>query len=161
MSKRREGREVTIQFLYQQDIHGDRAADLRKDFWAFREAKTSVREFAENLIAGVNAHLAEVDARIVKYVENFGIERLAAVDRNILRLAIYEMLHCMETPPVVAISEAIELAKKFGGEDSGRFVNGVLDKFKGELTRPLREASPSRTQEPGVSDQTRRLPPES
>src|SRR5207302_1122135 len=108
---------------------------------AFREAKQSVREFAENLIAGVNAHLAEVDARIVKYVENFGIERLAAVDRNILRLAIHEMFHCMETPPVVAINEAIEIARKFGGEDSSRFVNGVLDKIKGELTRPLREAA--------------------
>ena len=141
MSKRRDGREVAVQFLYQQDIHGDRATDLRKDFWAFRETKTSVREYAETLIAGVNAQLADVDARIVKYVQNFGIARLAAVDRNILRLAIYEMFHCMETPPVVAINEAIEIARKFGGEDSSRFVNGVLDKIKGELTRPLREAS--------------------
>jgi N utilization substance protein B len=145
MSKRREGREVAVQFLYQQDIHGDRATDLRPDFWNFRETKTSVREFAENLIAGVNAQLADVDARIVKYVENFGIARLAAVDRNILRLAIYEMFHCMETPPVVAINEAIEIARKFGGEDSSRFVNGVLDKIKGELTRPLREASGPRS----------------
>ncbi len=141
MSKRREGRETAVQFLYQQDIHGDRTVDLRKDFWNFRETKTSVREYAETLIAGVNAQLAAVDARIVKYVENFGIARLAAVDRNILRLAIYEMFYCMETPPVVAINEAIEIARKFGGEDSSRFVNGVLDKIKGELTRPLREAS--------------------
>ena len=141
MSKRREGREAAIQYLYQQDIHGDHTTDLRADFWAFREAKASVREYAENLIAGVNAQLADVDARIVKYVENFGIARLAAVDRNILRLAIYEMFHCMETPPVVAINEAIEIARKFGGEDSSRFVNGVLDKIKGELTRPLREAA--------------------
>ena len=141
MSKRREGREAAVQYLYQQDIHGDHTTDLRADFWAFREAKTSVREYAENLIAGVNTNLAGVDARIVKYVENFGIERLAAVDRNILRLAIYEMFHCMETPPVVAINEAIEIARKFGGEDSSRFVNGVLDKIKGELTRPLREAA--------------------
>jgi N utilization substance protein B len=144
MSKRREGREAAVQFLYQQDIHGDRATDLRPDFWNFRETKTSVREYAENLISGVNAHLADVDARIVKYVENFGIARLAAVDRNILRLAIYEMFHCMETPPVVAINEAIEIARKFGGEDSSRFVNGVLDRIKGELTRPLREASTPR-----------------
>lgn len=144
MSKRREGREAAVQYLYQQDIHGDHVTDLRADFWRFREAKTSVREYAENLIAGVNSNLASVDRRIVKYVENFGIERLAAVDRNILRLAIYEMFHCMETPPVVAINEAIEIARKFGGEDSSRFVNGVLDKIKGELTRPLREASAPR-----------------
>ena len=140
MSKRREGREAAVQYLYQQDIHGDHTTDLRPDFWAFREAKASVREYAENLIAGVNAQRTDVNARIVKYVENFGIERLAAVDRNILRLAIYEMFYCMETPPVVAINEAIEIARKFGGEDSSRFVNGVLDKIKGELTRPLREA---------------------
>jgi N utilization substance protein B len=150
MSKRREGREAAVQFLYQQDIHGDHTSDLSKDFWAFREAKTSVREYAETLIAGVNANLAGVDARIVKFVENFGIARLAAVDRNILRLAIYEMFHCMETPPVVAINEAIEIARKFGGEDSSRFVNGVLDKIKGELTRPLREAAGPRVEGKGT-----------
>ena len=141
MSKRREGREVAVQFLYQQDIHGDRATDLRADFWNFRETKASVRDFANNLIAGVNAHIAEVDERIKKYAINFEIGRLATVDRNILRLAIYEMLNCMETPPIVAINEAIEIARRFGGEDSSRFVNGVLDRIKGDLTRPLREAS--------------------
>jgi N utilization substance protein B len=141
MSKRREGREAAVQYLYQLEIHGDRKADLHVDFWNFREAKPAVREFADRLIAGVIAHLDEVDALIKKYLQNFEIGRLAAVDRNVLRLAIHEMLHCMETPPVVAINEAIEIAKKFGGEDSGRFVNGILDKVKGELTRPLRAAA--------------------
>ncbi|MEQ1853291.1 MAG: transcription antitermination factor NusB [Chthoniobacteraceae bacterium] len=141
MSKRREGREAAIQYLYQLEIHGDRAADLTADFWNMCEAKPAVREYANNLIAGVNAHIADVDERIKKYAINFEIGRLAAVDRNILRLAIYEMLYCMETPPIVAINEALEIAKKFGGEDSARFVNGILDKVKGELTRPLREAA--------------------
>jgi len=141
MSKRREGREAAVQYLYQLDIHGDRATDLLVEFWKLRDSAEKVRGFAEQLIAGVNAHLPEVDERIKKYALNFEIGRLAAVDRNVLRLAIYEMLHCMETPPVVAINEAIEIAKKFGGEDSGRFVNGILDKVKTELTRPLREAS--------------------
>jgi len=140
MSKRREGREAAVQYLYQLDIHGDRSADLRAGFWNLRDSAEKVRGFAEQLIAGVNAHLPEVDERIKKYVLNFEIGRLAAVDRNVLRLAIYEMLHCMDTPPIVAINEAIEIAKKFGGEDSGRFVNGILDKVKTELTRPLREA---------------------
>ena len=142
MSKRREGREAAIQYLYQLEVHGDRTADLHKDFWNLREAKASVRDFANNLIAGVNAHITDVDDRIKKYVINFEIGRLAAVDRNILRLAIYEMLYCMETPPIVAINEALEIAKKYGGEDSARFVNGILDKVKGELTRSLRDASP-------------------
>jgi len=140
MSKRREGREAAVQYLYQLEIHGDRKADLLVDFWNLREAKTTVRDYANNLIAGVIAHLDEGDVLIKKYLQNFEIGRLAAVDRNVLRLAIYEMFHCMETPPVVAINEAIEIAKKFGGEDSGRFVNGILDKVKGELTRPLRTA---------------------
>ena len=140
MSKRREGREAAVQYLYQLEVHGDRKADLHADFWNLRDAKPAVREYANNLIAGVVAHLDEVDALIKKYLQNFELGRLAAVDRNILRLAIHEMLHCMETPPVVAINEGIEIAKKFGGEDSGRFVNGILDKVKGELTRPLRTA---------------------
>ena len=142
MSKRREGREAAVQYLYQLDIHDDRVADLRTEFWTLRDSNPKVREFAEQLIAGVNAHLAEVDERIKKYALNFEIGRLAAVDRNILRLAIYEMLYCMETPPIVALNEALEIAKKFGGEDSARFINGILDKVKGELTRSLREASP-------------------
>lgn len=145
MSKRRDGREAAIQYLYQLDIHGDRVSDLRAEFWSMRESSTKVREYAERLIGGVNACLPEVDALITKYAHNFELGRLAAVDRNVLRLAIYEMLHCMETPPIVAINEAIEIARKFGGEDSSKFVNGILDKVKGELTRPLREASQPRT----------------
>ena len=145
MSKRRDGREAAIQYLYQLDIHGDRITDLRAEFWSMRESSTKVREYAERLVEGVNASLPEVDALITKYAHNFELHRLAAVDRNVLRLAIYEMLHCMETPPIVAINEAIEIARKFGGEDSSKFVNGILDKVKGELTRPLREASQPRT----------------
>ena len=99
MSKRREGREAAIQYLYQLEVHGDRTADLHTDFWNLREAKASVRDFANNLIAGVNAHITDVDDRIKKYVINFEIGRLAAVDRNILRLAIYEMLYCMRHLP--------------------------------------------------------------
>jgi len=155
MSKRREGREAAVQYLYQLDIHGDRA-DNRADFWKICEAKAPVREFAEKLIAGVNANLPEVDALISKYAENFAIGRLAAVDRNVLRLAIHEMLHVMETPPIVAINEAIEIARKFGGEDSSRFVNGLLDRVKRDLTRPLREAGPGAPQRP--SSQPRRTP---
>ncbi len=141
MSKRREGREAAVQYLYQVEAHRDRVTDLRAEFWSLRESSPKVRAFADQLAAGVNACLPELDARITKYAHNFEIGRLAAVDRNILRLAIYEMLYCMETPPIVAINEAIEIARKFGGEDSSKFVNGILDKVKAELTRPLREAS--------------------
>jgi transcription antitermination protein NusB len=140
MSKRREGREAAVQYLYQLDIHGDPAADLRADFWRLREGSDKVRAFADALIKGVLDHLTELDERIRKYAQNFALERLTVVDRNILRLAIFEMFYNLEVPPVVAINEAIELAKRLGGQDSGKFVNGVLDKVKMELTRPLREA---------------------
>lgn len=141
MSKRRDGREAAIQYLFQQDVQGDRTTDFSVDFWKLRESSTKVQDFAKALIDGVNAHLTEVDARISKYALNFEIGRLAVVDRNILRMAIYEMLHCLDVPPIVAINEAIEIAKKFGGDESGKFVNGILDKVKLELNRPLREAA--------------------
>jgi transcription antitermination protein NusB len=140
MSKRREGREAAVQFLYQIDIHGDSAENLNADFWALRESSGKVRQFAEELVAGVALHRAELDDRIKKVAQNFTIERLNVVERNILRLAIYEMFYNLEVPPVVAINEAIEIAKKFAGEDSGKFVNGLLDKVKLEVTRPLRDA---------------------
>ena len=126
MSKRREGREAAVQYLYQLDIHGDPAADLRAEFWKLREATDKVRAFAEALVNGVLQHQAELDERIRKYAQNFVLERLTVVDRNILRLAIFEMFHNLEVPPIVAINEAIEIAKRLGGQDSGKFVNGVL-----------------------------------
>ncbi len=82
----------------------------------------------------------EIDERIKKYAANYELHRIAAVDRNILRVAIYEMLFCPDIAPVIAINEAIEIAKRFGTEKSGGFVNGILDRVKGELNRPAREA---------------------
>jgi N utilization substance protein B len=84
-------------------------------------------------------HLPEIDDRIRKYCENYEFRRISAVDRNVLRLAIYEMLYRDDIPPVVSINEAIELAKTFGGADSGRFVNGILDRVRKDLNRPARE----------------------
>lgn len=141
MSKRREGREAAVQFLFQQDIQEDRVSDLRGPFWKLREAPQKVQDFANRLVDGVNKNLPDIDGRIKKYAINFELARLNVVDRNILRLAIYEMLHCLDVPPIVTINEAIEIAKKFGGDESGKFVNGILDKVKLELNRPLREAT--------------------
>jgi N utilization substance protein B len=143
MGKRRDGREAAVQFLFQCDLNLEDAQSLHEGFWKLREAcPKPVRDFAGALINGVAANKEEIDARIKKCVANYEIGRIAAVDRNVLRLAIYEMLHCPETPPVVTINEAIEIAKKFGTEESGRFVNGVLDRIRGELGRPAREPAP-------------------
>lgn len=85
------------------------------------------------------AHRDQIDERIRKYCENYNLNRISAVDRNVLRLAIYEMLYRDDIPPVVSINEAIELAKTFGGAESGKFVNGILDRVRKDLDRPARE----------------------
>ena len=97
-------------------------------------------------------HRPNIDERIRRYCENYEFRRISAVDRNVLRLAIYEMLYRGDIPPVVSINEAIELAKEFGGPDSGRFVNGILDRVKMDLSRPLRDATP-RGGPPEVSEE--------
>lgn len=150
MGKRREGREAAVQFLYQLDVNGEKSADDAATFWALRsgpgkaEVTVKTRTFTEKLVAGVMEHREDIDSRIKKYTANYELGRLAVVDRNILRVAIYEMLHSPDVAPVIIINEAIEVAKKFGTEKSGGFVNGILDRIKQELGRPAREsASPS------------------
>ena len=93
-----------------------------------------------DIAEGVLAHQADIDERIRQAASNYDLHRIAAVDRNILRIAIYEMLFCPDVPPVVSINEAIEIAKRFGSDESGRFVNGVLDRIRGEINRPARAA---------------------
>lgn len=163
MGSRREARERAVQFLFQHDLNPPEQLDESLDrFWdASRlnaiEAKNdkamwgesialpaptadeaTVRVFADALIRGVLACRADLDAQIVKYAEHWDLRRMAAVDRNILRLAIYEMLHRDDIPPVVSINEAVDIAKRFSTDQSGRFVNGILDKVKGEIMRPAR-----------------------
>lgn len=142
MGRRRDARQAALQYHFWRDLHHGDGPDKIEDFWEFLPTKERVREFAQPLIDGMNTHLAEIDDRIRRVAENYEFRRIAPVDRNILRLAIYEMLYRDDIPPVVSINEAIELAKKFGGPESGRFVNGILDRVKSELTRPAREAMP-------------------
>src|SRR6188474_432446 len=97
-----------------------------------------MRHFADPLIRGTLEHRDEADELITQHAKNWDLHRMAAVDRNILRLAIYEMLHRDDIPPVVSINEAVDIAKKFSTNDSGKFVNGILDRIKGELMRPAR-----------------------
>ncbi len=141
MGKRRNARQAAVQFHFWRDMQGGGAPEKMDEFWDFCPAKPNVREFAQPLIDGMVAHLPEIDERIARYCDNYEFRRIAPVDRNVLRLAIFEMLYRDDIPPVVSINEAIELAKTFGGPDSGRFVNGILDRVKDDLSRPLREAA--------------------
>src|ERR1700757_1506485 len=139
MGKRRRAREAAIQYHFWRDLQRGEGPEKIDDFWEFCPAKPRVREFAQPLIEGMVAHLPEIDERIRRYCENYELRRISAVDRNVLRLAIYEMLYRDDIPPVVSINEAIELAKTYGGADSGRFVNGILDRIRKDLDRPARE----------------------
>jgi N utilization substance protein B len=142
MGLRRDAREAAIQFLYQFDAHKPADVEGALDaFWKQTEEPKNVRDFANDLLRGALEKLPEVDAKIRTLADNWDFERLAVVDRNILRLAVYEMLFRPEIPPVVSINEAIEIAKKFSTADSGKFVNGLLDRVKNELLRPARHAA--------------------
>ena len=141
MGKRREGREAAVQFLFQHDLNAGTQAEQETAFWDLRPSTKNVRDFSEALVRGVLANQAAIDERIRKYTANYELHRIAVVDRNILRVAIYEMLFCNDVPPVVSINEAIEIAKRYGAEESGRFVNGILDRVKLDLTRPARTTS--------------------
>jgi N utilization substance protein B len=141
MGVRREGREAAVQYLYLRDLNGE--CDLLS-FYKLRGLSPSARRFCDGLVIGTQKNQALIDEVISKNTQNFELNRIAAVDRNILRIAVYEMFHCPETPPVVSINEAIEIAKKLSTEESGRFVNGVLDQIKAQLNRPARSAAESR-----------------
>ena len=140
--KRRLARELAIQFLYQQDLNQQPLPQAFASFWSTQPSTSDdVRLFAEALIRGTLDHQPAIDETIRKYTEHWELERIAAVDRNILRLAIYEMLHRDDIPPVVSINEAVDIAKRFSTGESGGFVNGILDRFKNDLTRPARIAA--------------------
>ncbi|MGA2222347.1 MAG: transcription antitermination factor NusB [Verrucomicrobiia bacterium] len=136
---RRHARELAAQFLYQHDLGGGGIEEELPFFWQTQpEAGGAARKFAEELIHGCVEHRTVVDEKIQKYTEHWELSRIAAVDRNILRLAIYEMLFRDDIPPVVSINEAVDIAKKYSTQESGAFVNGILDRLKADLTRPAR-----------------------
>lgn len=127
MSKREQGRVLTVQALYQWDVRGADFDDLADDFLAESTQDSEVYFFARELTFGARAFCDKADAWIMKAAAHWEMNRMAVVDRNILRLAIYEMLDRTDIPPRVAIDQAIELAKRFGTAESGGFVNGILD----------------------------------
>lgn len=138
MGVRREGREAAIQFLYQHDLGGALGNEALTSFYAFRGISPAARRFCQELLEGILAgKLTEIDKLIQDHAKNYQLDRLSAVDRNILRLALYELLSHQGTPTPVIINEAISIAKKYGTEQSGRFVNGVLD----QIQRTLKSAA--------------------
>ena len=163
MVKRREARERAVQFLFQQELNpSEDLEQALEHFWNSQSAaalaeengpanwgetvvlppptaqEVALRQFADPMIRGTLEHRPEIDRIIEKNVQNWDFNRIAAVDRNILRLAIYEMFHREDIPPVVSINEAVDIATRFSTDDSGKFVNGILDRVKSDLMRPAR-----------------------
>ncbi len=162
MATRRQGREWALQMLFQADLNPGMDLDMAiPKFWRQqwtckveeaddksielkhkeskpvedRVAPLKIREFTEKLVRGVLGHLEEIDEKLISYTQNWPLHRMGSVERNVLRLAFYEMMYCSDVPPAVVLNEAIDLAKYFSNSDAGRFVNGVLDRLNKELNR--------------------------
>ncbi len=143
MATRRLSREFAFQILYQIDLNPGTLQEVFTEFWSERPCDAKTRGFAESLARGVLEQREALDALIREHATNWDITRITTVDRNVLRVALFEMLHCPDIPPVVSINEAVDIAKKFGAEESGRFLNGILDNVMKKLSRPSRDAAPA------------------
>lgn len=131
MTRRSRAREVAFQVLYQDDLNPRNDPAAGDEWIASRVRAKDLRELARGLVSGVRLHRAAIDARIAESAVNWSLNRMAATDRNVLRLGVYELLFS-DTPGRVAIDEAVELAKRFGSVQSAQFVNGILDKVMHE-----------------------------
>jgi N utilization substance protein B len=137
MGKRRKAREVALQLLYQLDVQGEANPEPHlPEFWTRHPVDREAREFAEILIRGTKLHEPKIDELITQYAQNWELDRMAVVDRNILRQGIFELLWMEDVPSKVAINEALEVAKKFSTQESSRFINGILDRIHKELRPP-------------------------
>lgn len=127
MGARRKARELALQMLYQHDLSGNSPDTIVSTFEDLQKSKANTREFATKIFKGTLEHLEKIDEMIVAQADNWRLSRMAVVDRNIIRMSIYELLHEQDTPKLVIIDEAIEIAKKFGTQKSSQFINGILD----------------------------------
>ncbi len=127
MSSRRKAREQAIQILFQMDACKLRAVEALKLFELSFNAGKPLTTLVHSLVMGVSERREELDRKLESHSENWRLDRMSLVDRNVLRMALYELLHMEEIPPKVSLNEAVDLGKKFGGEESGSFINGILD----------------------------------
>ncbi len=133
MGFRRKSREFALQVLYQIEMGSSEPKAVLVHFWQNQEADPSVREFTTQLVEGAYRNRKEIDQLIEKHAAHWKLGRMAVVDRNILRLGVYELVYLHEVPRSVALNEAIEIAKRFGTENSGAFINGILDQVAKEV----------------------------
>src|SRR5260370_1247704 len=154
MGSRRKARECALQMLFAADVAGTRADELARTFWSELtdgDLEPGAQEFATRLAVGTLANLEEVDGRIRSRAEHWRISRMALVDRNVLRLAVYEFLH-EPTPRTVTINEALEIARRFSTYEATQFINGILDAIKRDLDEESPQATMTADQETQESE---------
>jgi N utilization substance protein B len=135
LGRRRRSRETALQVLYQLNITKQDVHTAFTQFWEHFLSEGVADDFIKRLVQGVIEHCPELDRLIEEYSEHWRLNRIDMIDRNILRMALFELLYCEEIPPKVTINEAIDLGKRFGSEDSGSFINGILDRVQNEVVR--------------------------
>ena len=144
MRKRSVARECALKVLYQIEMTGRTPENAVASLWESEpENPQDVRDFAAQLVVGIYANLADIDLKLGEYATNWQLNRMAVIDRNVLRLGLYELKYSSDVPPKVAINEAVELAKKYGDHDSSKFVNGILDKVHKREIAPGTPVAPA------------------
>jgi transcription antitermination protein NusB len=142
MASRRKSRELALQMLFQWEVGGHSSQKVLASFLPPLKADVAVKEFARKLFEGTVENVDTIDPLLRRHAEHWKLERMAAVDRNVLRLASYEFLHEGDTPPAVVINEALELARRFSEASSVEFVNGILDAVRKEVTKAPQGQTP-------------------
>jgi N utilization substance protein B len=150
MGARRKAREMAMQALFFMDERRDFSEEMLQRFCANFAPKPDVRPYFLRLVQGVLKYKTDLDAMIERFSENWSLSRMSGVDRNLMRIAVFELVWCRDIPAKVSINEAVDIGKKFGAEDSGAFINGIVDSIraaleKGEVQKPI-----SAPEEPGA-----------
>ncbi len=145
MGTRRQARELAMQALFYIDIQNNASPQMLEHFCENFRPSRKTRLFFLKLVNGVLKAMGEIDAWIERFSRNWKINRMSCVDRNVMRIAVYEMLYCNDIPPKVSINEAVDVGKKFGTEESGAFINGILDSIRDALVKEGTLKSPNST----------------
>lgn len=135
MGKRRKARESTLQILFQVEFDDTQPEKIIDSFWKNRRATKEIKEYSQWLVEGITSHREEIDRLIQSVSENWRISRMAIVDRNVLRMAVFELLYEENLVPAIVINEAIEIAKKYSSEEGATFVNGILDAVRKKIQK--------------------------
>ncbi|MBI4383088.1 MAG: transcription antitermination factor NusB [Nitrospinae bacterium] len=145
MGRRRSSRELALKFLYQTELNRGEFEEQMQDFTERSACQGEVKKYMTELVDAIAIHKSVIDGLLEKCCENWTLSRMSVIDRNILRIATCELMFQKDVPPKVAIDEAVEIAKKFGSDDSPDFINGVLDRVKKELEKELAEPTPGKS----------------